>query len=97
MLLAADDYDGDTAHRIGFVHRLAAGETAVDCATSWAAQLATLAPLTIRGHKLGLNALERRAVDADVVAAFEQAWSSADLQEGMAARAEGRPPQFRGE
>lgn len=97
MLLAAEEYDGEAGYRIGFVQRLAIDEPAAACAQSWAAGLAMLAPLTIQGHKLGLNALERLGADPDVAAAFDRAWHSADLQEGMAARAEGRPPRFRGE
>ncbi len=100
MLLAAEELDGEAAHRIGFVQRLAASPaSAQESAESWATRIATLAPLTIAGHKLGLNALEqslRVDTDEQVQAAFDRAWSSADLVEGMAARNEGRPPAFRG-
>lgn len=100
MLLAAEELDGEAGHRVGFVHRLAASPaTAQDVAMNWAAMVATLAPLTIAGHKLGLNALERPLrdnMDEQVRAAFDRAWSSEDLAEGMAARNEGRPPGFRG-
>jgi enoyl-CoA hydratase len=80
-----------------------AGTTAQDAAGSWAQEIAALAPLTIAGHKLGLNALEQvvrdgtgRAADQAVNAAFRKAWSSDDLAEGMAARNERRPPEFLG-
>jgi len=100
MLLAAEELDGVAAHRIGFVHRLAADRaTALETAEAWAASIATFAPLTIAGHKIGLNALERDVrtkVDERVRAAFDRAWRSEDLAEGMAARAERRPPTFRG-
>ena len=104
MLLTAEELDGEGAHRIGFAQRLATvGVTAQDAAGTWAKEIAALAPLTIAGHKLGLNALEQvvrddagRPADSAVQAAFARAWSSDDLAEGMAARNERRPPGFQG-
>jgi enoyl-CoA hydratase len=100
MLLAAEELDGEAAHRVGFVQRLASPPaSALESAEAWAATIATLAPLTIAGHKLGLNTLEqpmRGDVDEQVQAAFARAWSSEDLAEGMKARNEGRAPDFRG-
>lgn len=90
MLLAAEVLSGEDALRLGLVQR--AGT--LDAALSWAAEVATLAPLTIAGHKL---ALDRAEGDPDVRAAFERAWSSADLREGLAAFRERRQPEFRGE
>lgn len=97
MLLAAEEYDGAAAHRLGLVQRLADDGAAVERALEWAEALARLAPLTIAGHKLGLNRLQQGlGRDPAVAAAFDRAWASDDLAEGMAARAEGRPPRFRG-
>ena len=87
LLVGAGEYDGDAAHRVGLVHRI--GDQAV--ATAWAAELADLAPLTLAGHKAGLN-----GPDAAYPDAFRRAWSSRDLAEGMAARSERRPPSFEG-
>jgi enoyl-CoA hydratase len=93
MLVAAEEYDGATAHRLGFVHRL--GDR--DAALAWAASLTALAPLTVAGHKLGLNGLERAAGGDDrYQEAFAVAWGSRDLTEAMAARAAKRPPLFEG-
>jgi enoyl-CoA hydratase len=104
MLLTAEELDGAAAYRVGFAQRLASeGTTAQDAAGAWANDIAALAPLTIAGHKLGLNALEQvvrddagRPADEAVQAAFARAWSSDDLAEGMAARNERRPPGFQG-
>ena len=92
MLLAAEEVDGESAHRLGLVQRLG------DCddALAWAARIATLAPLTIAGHKLALNRLEPALDDPDVTAARARAWASADVQEGMAAFRERRAPRFEG-
>jgi enoyl-CoA hydratase len=93
MLLAADVLSGEDALRLGLVQR----EGGLDAALAWAEQIAALAPLTIAGHKLALNRLEPALDDADVTGAFRRAWSSADLQEGLAALRDRRPPAFRGE
>jgi enoyl-CoA hydratase len=85
MLLGGDVLDGETAHRIGFVQRL--GQ--LDDAVTWAREIAALAPLTLTTHKLGLDG-------ADAAAAYERAWGSDDLREGLAAFHEKRPPKFRG-
>jgi enoyl-CoA hydratase len=94
MLLAADVLDGESALRLGLAQRAGDLQTAL----AWADEIAALAPLTIQGHKVTLNALES-AIDDDpnVRDAFRRAWSSADLREGIAAFHERRPPQFRGE
>jgi enoyl-CoA hydratase len=88
MLLAAEVLEGEAAHRLGLVQRL--GD--LDAALAWAEEIAALAPLSIAGHKLALNGAPREEFEA----AFDRAWSSEDLGEGMAAFRERRPPEFRG-
>jgi len=95
MLVAAETYGGEDAHRLGLVQRL--GD--LDAALGWADEISALAPLTIAGHKLALNRLEMpvgRGDDPEVHAASAAAWSSEDLQEGIAAFRERRRPVFRG-
>lgn len=93
MLLAAEVFDGEAAHRLGLVQRVGDLEDAL----SWAAEIAQLAPLSIAGHKLTLERLlPPPPTDADVEAAFSRAWTSADLAEGRAAFAERRPARFQG-
>src|SRR5256714_8215676 len=88
MLLAAEVVGGEDAHRIGFVQRL--GD--LDAALAWAADIASLAPLSIAGHKLALNGAPRE----EFTAAFDRAWASDDLAEGMAAFRERRATAVRG-
>jgi len=93
MLLASDVLDGASAHRLGLVQRL--GDTAD--AMAWAGEIATLAPLTIQAHKAALRAVSAPpAATPAATSARDRAWSSADLQEGLAAFRARRPPSFTG-
>lgn len=92
MLLAAEEFDGQRAYELGFINR----QGGLAEAHEWAAKIATLAPLTIAAHKLALNRLEPAPADPDVVDAIAAAWASADLQEGRAAFAQKRTPEFTG-
>jgi enoyl-CoA hydratase len=94
MLMAAEELDDEAAVRSGLAQRLGT----FDDALVWADEIARLAPLTVTGHKLALNRLEADVGDdPDVAEAFDRAWRSGDVAEGMAAFRERRPPQFRGE
>ncbi len=70
-------------------------------ASRLASEIAQLAPLSVQGHKRALNivadatALDDRAL-AEIRSLEEAAFLSADLQEGLAAFGEKRPPTFRG-
>jgi len=92
MLLAAEELSGTDAHRIGLVQRLGN----LDDAIAWATEIAGLAPLAIAAHKLGLERIAGRADDPDVADARRRAWSSDDLQEGLAAFRDRRAPTFKG-
>lgn len=95
MLLAAQTFDGGEAAAIGLVDRL--GD--LDTALSWAAEIAELAPLSIAAHKAALAAsfeVERGALTAAAVAAFDCAWASEDLVEGRQAFMDKRTPKFVG-
>lgn len=95
MLLGAETYGGEDAERLGFVQRLGS----LDDALGWAEDIAALAPLTLAGLKMALNRLEMPVSlgdDPEVLAAWDAAWGSEDLQEGIAAFRERRRPVFHG-
>lgn len=93
LLLACDDLDADGALTCGLADR--AGD--LDTALALAQRIAGLAPLTLAYNKRVLNSGAEPEVDeADLLAAFERCWSSADLVEGRLARDEKRNPAFRG-
>lgn len=93
MLLAAETISGQDAYHLGLVQRIGT----LDDALAWAEEIVALAPLTVRGHKVGLSSLEPDLpADPRYEEAFRRAWESQDLQEGLAAFREGRRPIFGG-
>lgn len=92
VLLACAQIDAPLAHARGLVDRI--GERAD--ALALAAEIATLAPLTLRYSKLAADRTDRPADDPELVAAFEHCWGSADREEGRRARLERRSPLFTG-
>ena len=94
MLLAAHTYTGAEAFGFGLVQR----QGGTDAGLEWADTIVKLAPLTIAGHKVGLNETESLPGPSDAYGeAFARAWASADLQEGLAGFRDRRPAAFRGE
>ena len=97
MCLAAETYSGEQAQGFGLVQRLAEPDRVQAEALGWADEIAALAPLTLAGFKIGLNEAEGlTGWSPSFRAAFDAAWASDDLREGLAGFRERRPPEFRG-
>lgn len=92
MLLTGEPVRAD-ALLGGFVHRLAPAGRVRDEARLWAEQLATLAPLSIRAHKV---ALDDSAHPEQVERLRLAAWASEDAVEGRQAFRQRRSPRFTG-
>ena len=99
LLVTSRYLDRDEANRLGLVTRFAS-EARAD-ALKFAAEIAALAPITVQGHKRAVNLVDAAGMldadAADEIRALEQrAFLSDDLQEGLTAFAEKRPPKFQG-
>ena len=99
FLLAGRTVDAEEALRLGLVQYVE--HDALGAALALAGEIAGSAPLTIQGHKRALNLVAERAwLDEQAVAEIADqeggAFASDDLQEGLAAFAEKRSPNFRG-
>lgn len=97
LLLAGEELDAEEMLRVGFLHRLVPREE-LDAATQeLASTLAAAAPLAARAMKRLLRAVASDSVDeAEATGLIERCAVSEDLREGLRARREGRPPEFRG-
>ena len=93
MLLAAEKLDSQTALLTGMANRIG---TLAD-AQAWAAEIAGLAPLSVRHSKRVLNddgAYEDQSGLHKEM--FDAAWGSQDVIEAQVARVEKRAPRFQG-
>ncbi len=99
LLVTSRYVDRDEAFRLGLVTRNVV-DTRVE-ALAFASEIAALAPITVQGHKRAVNLVNDSATlsesAANEIRGLElQAFESDDLQEGLAAFAEKRTPQFHG-
>lgn len=95
LLLAAETWSGAERLQGGFLD--AQSEDLEALVAQWRARLLALAPLAQAGMKRHLNDLAAGRLDADQLRAdMARCQASADLQEGLAAWAQKRPPQFVG-
>ena len=90
LLLTARVVGAEEALSMGLVHRVVESDELDDLAAETAAQIASLAPLSLRAAKAAID----KAPDA--VALTRACFRSADFAEGIASFAERRPPVFTG-
>jgi enoyl-CoA hydratase len=88
VLIGGETLDADAALRCGLASRL--GDRGA--ALAWARDLSGLAPLSLAYAKKALNEPD----SAELAKDFEACWTSDDAAEGQRARADKRPPRFRG-
>ncbi|MDQ3957055.1 MAG: enoyl-CoA hydratase/isomerase family protein [Actinomycetota bacterium] len=105
VLMTAREYSGAGALAAGLVTRAVPAADLEREAASFADEIAALAPRAVQGAKRAIASIERslsdiRCTDAggagEVDALVEAAYRSDDLQEGIAALNEHRPPRFGG-
>ena len=88
VLIGGETLDAAAALRCGLASRLGDHGAAL----AWARELAGLAPLSLAYAKKSLNEPD----SAELAMDFEACWASEDAAEGRRARADKRPPRFRG-
>jgi enoyl-CoA hydratase/carnithine racemase len=102
LFLLGRNVDAHVAEAWGLVNRVAAADDVQDVALDLARELASNAPLSVRGNKQVLRAL----LDADVrmdeeterelIALREACFASEDMKEGVRSFAEKRPARWQG-
>lgn len=98
LLVASEELDADTLIQTGFVHQVVERERLDAHAEAMARHLAGLAPLAVRAMKRIVAGVIDGSIDGAAAEALVMRCSqSRDLQEGLAAQREKRPPQFTGE
>jgi enoyl-CoA hydratase len=97
LFLTAERIGADEMRAIGFLTQLVAPEQLAAEADALTQRLAAMAPLALLGMKKHLNRIARGALDMGALQDdIARAAASADLQEGRAAWAAKRTPQFTG-
>ena len=100
LLFTGEAVGAETAAHLGLANRVVPADELDNAVQSLARQIVANAPLSVRAMK----AFVKRAVQFrkttprdDLEAMHRQIRQSQDLQEGLAARRERRPPRFKGE
>lgn len=94
MLLGCSTLSVEDAHRLGLVDQR--GD--LDDALNWAADITTMAPLSLAYSKRALDVLfeDDEEPGGELNTDFDTCWASDDFAEANRAREAGRPPVFQG-
>jgi enoyl-CoA hydratase/carnithine racemase len=100
LLLTGERLTAERAYQLGFVNRLVRRENLMDESLRLARTIAGNAPLVIRAGKAmlyrGIEAMGMPAAHHAAQELFRAVRESEDAKEGFRARAERRPPRWRG-
>lgn len=105
VLMTGRTYEGGSAAAAGLINRAVPPKLLDEEVAGFAAEIASLAPLSVRGAKKAIQAVAAhlggtRPADPDRAAEIDslvaQAYASDDLAEGLRAMTEKRPPRFEG-
>lgn len=105
VLMTGRTYEGEPAAAAGLINRAVSPEALAEEVQALAGQIASLAPLSVRGAKNAIRAVAdhlggMRSAHPDRVAEIDrlvaEAYASTDLAEGLRAMTEKRPPRFEG-
>lgn len=97
LLVASEELDGEEMLRVGFLTHLVAPSRLRSATEQLATRLASHAPLAVQAMKRLLTQVASGSVDPEEARALvARCAASSDLQEGLAAKREGRSPRFEG-
>jgi enoyl-CoA hydratase/carnithine racemase len=101
LFLTGSELDGARAESFGLVGRVVADEALEQASVDLAAEIASNAPISLKGNKHAIDLLVDNPVlseqqERGLVALREACFASADLREGIRAFAEKRKPNWQG-
>jgi enoyl-CoA hydratase/carnithine racemase len=101
LLLTGELYPADRVRRMGLLHDQVERDRIDETVTKLTEQIGSNAPLSLRGMKRILNAVERKGAFSEIEREWaatirEEARESYDHEEGKRAFAEDREPEFEG-
>lgn len=102
LFLTGRNFEARHAEQMGLVHEVVDDDRLEDTAVALAAEVASNAPISMKGNKHAIDLLNACPVlsdqqEAGLVALRESCFASADFREGIEAFMEKRKPRWRGQ